>query len=56
MGDDLLTHDERLRLEALAQAVAFSATHPTRDGNTPEGVVKTARTFETMIRTNREGG
>lgn len=56
MTEDRLNHDERLRLEALAQAVAFSASHPTRDPTTPEKVVETARVFETMIRTNRADG
>lgn len=43
---DVLTHDERLRLEALAQAVAHHAMSPSRQ---PSQIVNTAREFENYI-------
>lgn len=48
---DVLTHDERLRLEALAQAVAHHAMSPSRQ---PDQVVTTARHFERYIITKVE--
>ncbi len=46
MVDDILTHDERLRLECLAQANATSS--PRQD---PETIIDKAIRFETYIRT-----
>lgn len=44
---DVLTHDERLRLESLAQAVAHHAMSPSRQ---PDQVVNTAKHFEQYIK------
>lgn len=48
MTEDKLTHDERLRLECLAQATALF----TMSGNkpSPEILTKTAEAFEVYVR------
>lgn len=48
--DDQLTPDQRLRLEALAQAVAHAVSQRT----SAEGVVWAAKTFERYIRGEQE--
>lgn len=47
MNEDKLTHDERLRLECLAQAVALYATKPQVHA---EQVVYHAEVFESYVR------
>jgi hypothetical protein len=44
--EEVLTHDERLRLECIAQAVAFN----TMKNISPETIVTQARRFEIFIR------
>lgn len=46
MIEDKLSHDERLRLECVAQAVSSS----TLNGNSAEGIVYKASKFEDYIR------
>lgn len=46
MTEDKLTHDERLRLESLAQATALHAMKPTPS---PEKIVSDARVFEQYV-------
>lgn len=48
MIEDKLTHDERLRLECVAQAVQMNAM---RGLASAEGVVDAAKTFEAYVRT-----
>lgn len=52
MIEDRLTRDERIRLEALNQAVArrMGIGGFARDGETPETVIAEAREFEAYIR------
>ena len=47
MHEDKLNHDERLRLEALAQAVQLHAMGPKPS---PEVIVREATTFAAFIR------
>lgn len=49
MHEDKLTHDERLRLECLAQAVVASGAAAGRS-QTAEDIVARARKFETFVR------
>jgi hypothetical protein len=49
MIEDKLTIDERIRLEALAQAVAWCA----RLGASPSTTIQTAKDFERYIRDER---
>lgn len=49
MHEDKLEHDERLRLEALAQAVAWHAGQPMTNRPSPGGVVVTAVEFAVYI-------
>jgi hypothetical protein len=44
--EEVLISDERRRLEALAQAVAYSVAR----GASAEVVVQTAKTFDTFLR------
>lgn len=48
MVEDKLSHDERLRLECLAQANAFYATRP--GISTHGNVVATAEAFEEYVK------
>lgn len=50
--DDVLEHDERLRLEALAQAIISSGCAAGRPVQTSEVIVRAAR-FEEFIREGR---
>ena len=52
MPEDKLTHDERLRLECLAQANLAGA----RAGMSPESVVRAAQEFEQYVRGEDEPG
>lgn len=50
MIEDKLTHDERLRLECLAQAVAKNAMKNTSD----EQIVETAARYEAFVKGERK--
>lgn len=45
--DDKLTHDERLRLECLAQAISLSTAK--LGGESPEQIVKVAQAFQSYV-------
>lgn len=47
MIEDKLTHDERLRLECLAQTVALHTMKPTPSA---EGIISTAQKFESFVK------
>ena len=49
MHEDKLTHDERLRLEALAQAIQAQGVVRTGAPPSAEVVVETAKTFEKYV-------
>lgn len=46
MIEDKLTHDERLRLECIAQSIAFH----TMKNNSTEIIIETASRFEKFIK------
>lgn len=46
MIEDKLSHDERLRLECVAQAIAFGM----RNSSSVEGVIHTAARFEKFVK------
>jgi hypothetical protein len=50
MIEDKLTHDERLRLECIAQAVALNSTRSMNAGRPVDGVVKDAQAIEEYVR------
>lgn len=52
MPEDKLTHDERLRLECLAQAVGLHAIGPKPS---PEVIVTEAKAFEKYVATKEDG-
>lgn len=49
MIEDKLTHDERLRLECVAQAVAYSSTTQVRASG-EASIVSIAKTFEAYVK------
>jgi len=48
MIEDKLEHDERLRLEALAQSLMFGKHFHTSES--PEQIVQRAKTFEAFVK------
>lgn len=49
MVEDSLTPDQRLKLECVAQAIQYSATHNRSTLPSPEQIIATAKEFEKYI-------
>lgn len=55
MIEDKLTHDERLRLECLSQAVAKHASFGGGTKPSDEAIISTARSFEKFMKEPADG-